>query len=108
MISGQSTCPDDSWTEEYNGYLITGLHIPMTGHTYSFECVDKEIEVIEGSPRNTDGALFYNVGARCGCGLPCSDTEFIEKKPITCVVCTKCFFLIFKRNIQFFVHIIIN
>ena len=33
--------------------------------------MDKEMEVIPGTGKNTDGALFYHVEARCDIGIQC-------------------------------------
>ena len=84
MIPGKITCPQ-SWTEEYEGYLMT----ERQGHKHNnvYECVDKDGEAVSGEARNTNGALFQMVGAVCNVGLPCP--KFIASRPITCVVCTK-------------------
>ena len=84
MIPGRITCPQ-SWTEEYEGYLMAAYE----GHKHNkvYECVDKDSEAVPGQQRNTDGALFYHVGATCSHGLPCP--PYVVNRPITCVVCTK-------------------
>ena len=87
MIPGKITCPQ-SWTEEYEGYLMAE-RTDHSNHKHNnvYECVDKDGEAVSGEARNTDGALFQMVGAKCNVGLPCP--KFIASRPITCVVCTK-------------------
>ena len=84
MLPGTIKCPQ-SWTEEYEGYLMS----ERTDHKHStvYECVDKDGEVVPGGADNVNGALFFLVGAVCGVGLPCPPFE--RNRPITCVVCTK-------------------
>ena len=84
MIPGTTTCPQ-SWTEEYEGYLMSAYRDHK--HSVVYECVDKDGEAVPGEQRNTGGALFYHVGANCATGIPCPD--FVANRPITCVVCTK-------------------
>ena len=84
MIPGRITCPQ-SWTEEYEGYLMAAYEGHK--HTVVYECVDKNGETVPGEARNTNGALFYHVGAVCNVGLPCP--PYVTNRPITCVVCTK-------------------
>ena len=84
MIPGKVTCPQ-SWTIEYIGYLMT--EFSDHARNLPFECVDKDAEAVPGEAANTNGALFYHVGAECGVGLPCPAYE--AYRPITCVVCTK-------------------
>ena len=83
MIPGETTCPS-MWTQEYVGYLMADHHTHK--HNAVYECVDKDSEAVPGSQDNTDGALFYHVGAVCGVGLPCP--PYVANRPITCVVCT--------------------
>ncbi len=84
MIPGRITCPQ-SWTEEYEGYLMAARE----GHNHNmvYECVDKDSKAAPGEGRGTNGALFYHVGAVCDVGLPCP--PYVANRPITCVVCTK-------------------
>ncbi len=84
MIPGTTTCPQ-SWTEEYEGYLMTERDSHK--HNNVYECVDKDGESVPGEKHDTNGALFHMVGAVCNVGLPCP--SFIANRPITCVVCTK-------------------
>ena len=84
MIPGEVTCPS-SWTTEYVGYLMTDSHSHSRNAVY--ECVDEAPEAVPNSGSNTDGAMFYHVGAACNVGLPCP--PFVTNKPIMCVVCTK-------------------
>ncbi len=87
MIPAKLNCPDDSWTREYSGYLMT--QSGLSGfHRTKFICVDGEAEVIPNTPQNRDGVLLYHVRAdRCGTEyLPCT---YDPQKEITCVVCSK-------------------
>ena len=83
MIPGETTCPS-MWTQEYVGYLMAEKHDHKRNAVY--ECVDKDSQPVPGGGANTDGALFYHVGAVCGVGLPCP--PYVANRPITCVVCT--------------------
>ena len=85
MIPGRITCPQ-SWTEEYEGYLMA-QHDAGHKHNKVYECVDKDSKAVPGEARDTNGALFYHVGAVCNVGLPCP--PYVANRPITCVVCTK-------------------
>ena len=81
MLPAKTSCPT-SWTEEYEGYLMTEYH----GHRRSmYECVDKSQASISGSHANNDGALFYHVEANCN-GMQCP--PYNPQKELTCVVCT--------------------
>ena len=84
MIPAKTSCPK-SWTREYYGYLMTEYH----GHypNKQYECVDHNPDVIAGSAKNTNGALFYFVEAVCNHGLPCG--PYVAKRAVTCAVCTK-------------------
>ena len=87
MIPGKITCPQ-SWTEEYEGYLMAERSNDSSNkHTMVYECVDKDSKAVPGEARNTNGALFFHVGAVCDVGLPCP--PYVANRPITCVVCTK-------------------
>ena len=84
MVPAKSLCPS-SWTREYYGYL-TSDHDGH--HRTSFNCVDINPEVIPGTSSNTDGALFYYVGANPDCtGLACPPYE--TDRILSCAVCTK-------------------
>ena len=84
MIPGTTACPQ-SWTEEYEGYLMAQKEVHK--HNKVYECVDTEGEAVHGGKASADGALMYVVGAACYTGLPCP--PFVANRPITCVVCTK-------------------
>ena len=82
MIPARTTCPT-LWTTEYTGYLMSAHY----QHPRSmYECVDKSQESVQGSFRDTNGALFYHVEVDCGFGLPCP--PYIEELEVTCAVCT--------------------
>ena len=82
MIPAKTSCPT-GWTSEYTGFLMADYH----GHRGStFECVDSNMETLQGGSANRNGAVFYVVEARCG-SLPCPPyREFFE---LSCVVCSK-------------------
>ena len=84
MIPAKTTCPD-TWTTEYNGYLMTQYYKQYGSKDYI--CVDKEADAIPDSGDNTDGALLYNVASPCSKYLPCP--PYNHDMAITCVVCTK-------------------
>ena len=84
MIPGRRSCPQ-SWTEEYEGYLMAEHEHHK--HNKVYECVDKDSEAVPGEGSNTNGALFYHVRAVCNVGLPCP--PYVANRSITCVVCTK-------------------
>ena len=84
MVPGKYTCPS-TWRREYYGYLMTSYYNHYQQILY--ECVDVNPDLIPGSQGNRNGALFYFVQAVCGYGLPCG--PYINKKAITCAVCTK-------------------
>ncbi len=87
IIPGRITCPQ-SWTEEYEGYLMTERSDhPGHKHPMVYECVDKDGEAVPGEAHDTNGALFSHVGAVCNVGLPCP--PYVTNRAITCVVCTK-------------------
>ena len=84
VIPAKTSCPR-SWRREYYGYLMTSHYSHNSNMQY--ECIDNYPDIIAGSARNTNGALFYFVEAVCGYGLPCG--PYIARRAITCVVCTK-------------------
>ena len=83
MIPAKITCLE-TWTTEYQGYLMANLF--THNHNTVYECVDKDAESISGSVANTDGALFNHVQAQCN-GLLCP--PYNKEKEFACVVCTK-------------------
>ncbi len=56
-------------------------------HRSMYECVDKGMESLPGSARNTNGALFYHTEVVCNVGIPCP--PYNNVKEVNCVVCTK-------------------
>jgi hypothetical protein len=89
MVPARTDCPDDSWTREYSGYLMTNSDVSSGFHRTKFICVDREAEVVPNSATNADGALLYHVRV-AGCGneiLPCP--AYDPQKELTCVVCSK-------------------
>ena len=91
MIPARVNCPDDTWTREYSGYLMTESDLTAGNHFHhsKFICVDREAEVVPNSGASSDGALVYHVRVdRCGNEyFPCS--AYDPQKELTCVVCTK-------------------
>ena len=84
MIPAKTTCPE-TWSTEYQGYLMAERH-DLKQNT-GYECVDKDAESIPGSSgAQTHGALFYHVQAQCS-GLLCPPYD--NEKELACVVCTK-------------------
>ncbi len=84
MIPGKITCPQ-SWTEEYEGYLITEYRLHL--HTKVYECVDKDREYVPGGQGGNGNSARFNLGVVCNVGLPCP--PYVANRPMTCVVCTK-------------------
>ncbi|XP_067943374.1 short-chain collagen C4-like [Watersipora subatra] len=85
MIPGKRSCPDNEWTFEYEGYLMSAQS--NLNWRATFECVDANPEYMEGEGANNKGALFYFNRASCDRAVPCP--PYKPKKAITCVVCTK-------------------
>ena len=83
MIPGRTSCPA-KWNREYFGYLMSEYYNHPRSST--FECVDSNPDVIPGSAKNIDGALFYFNVASCS-GIPCK--PYKNNRATTCVVCTK-------------------
>ena len=82
MIPAKTSCPS-GWTSEYTGFLMVGQY-SHKGST--FECVDRNMDTLQGGSTDHHGALFYVVETRCG-SLPCPPyKEFFE---LSCVVCSK-------------------
>ena len=53
-----------------------------------FICVDRDMEVADGTEGNQDGVLLYRTEGRCvkGTGLPCD--KYKNGAELTCAVCT--------------------
>jgi hypothetical protein len=82
MVPGTSVCPD-SYTLQYNGYLMAGRYAHPAATDYI--CVDGNPETIDRSYANTNGFLLYFVQAQCG-SLSCG--PYVQNREITCAVCT--------------------
>ncbi len=87
MIPARIRCPDESWTKEYTGYLMTDSD---RFQRTQFICIDEEADTEERSS-HADGSSAYlfpvSIG-RCGPnGFDCD--HYIPHKKIACVVCTK-------------------
>ena len=84
MIPGKTSCPPSgSWTEEYEGYIMTEK-TTIDHHRSTYECVDKSQEPVPYSQSNTNGALFYHVETSVPFG-----PHYNSQKEFTCVLCTK-------------------
>ena len=83
MIPAKTSCPS-TWTIEYKGYLMTERHIHKKNSVY--ECLDENVESIDGSATQGAGAYLYFTKTTCT-GLPCP--PYVNDRVITCVVCTK-------------------
>ena len=82
MIPAKASCPS-GWTSEYSGILMS-QHREHAGST--FECVDSNMDTLQGGSANRNGALFYVVEVFCG-SLPCPPyRQYFE---LSCVVCSK-------------------
>ena len=77
MIPAKTTCPS-SWTQEYNGYLMSERHRSM------FECVDGNPETVSGGSGSQDGVLFHHVEATCH-GIACP--PYTAGRELACAVC---------------------
>ncbi|XP_067943413.1 uncharacterized protein [Watersipora subatra] len=85
MVPGKRSCPNNEWTFEYEGYLMSEYY-NRAGRT-TFECIDADPEYIDGENANESGAVFYFTRPDCDLGVPCP--PYSSYKAITCVVCTK-------------------
>ena len=81
MIPARVTCPEE-WQRQYYGYLMSGND--NQGRT-TYECFDKDLESIQGSGRNEQGATIFHVEANCS-GMDCPPYD--SNKELNCVVCT--------------------
>ena len=83
MLPAITSCPDNTWTKEYIGYIMAGHY----GHRRNeYVCIDKEQRSRPGSAGNQNGALLYQVRATCT-GIHCPPYD--PNKALTCVVCSK-------------------
>ena len=82
MIPAKTTCPS-SWTQEYNGYLMTERY---QNYRSMHECVDQNPDTVRGGTGSIDGALFYHVEATCH-GIACP--PYTAGRELACAVCTK-------------------
>ena len=82
MIPGKTSCPS-SWTQEYNGYLMTERY---THHRSTYECIDQNPESVPGGGGDQNIDLFYHVEATCT-GIACP--PYTVGRELTCAVCTK-------------------
>ena len=83
MLPARRSCPDETWTREYEGYLMSGFG---GGSRRSAVCVDESAQMLDGEGANMNGALFYHVEATCN-GIDCPPYD--AEKELACAVCTK-------------------
>ncbi|KAJ8028414.1 Short-chain collagen C4 [Holothuria leucospilota] len=85
MIPARNVCPDEKWTKEYHGYLMSER---SAHYRTEYVCVDSQPQAVPRTSDNNNGALFYLVEGICteGGGLPCG--PYINGYELTCVVCT--------------------
>ena len=85
MIPAQNQCPDDSWTVEYTGYLMSAS---QEYQRTEYLCVDSNPTVMRNAARDQNGALLFPVEARCNQGnLPCP--PYVDGYELSCAVCSK-------------------
>ena len=82
MIPAKYSCPD-SWTEEYDGFLVSESH---SGRSSEFVCVSSGMESVASGVDNVNGGAVFVVEAVCG-PLPCP--HYVDGYELSCVVCTK-------------------
>ncbi|XP_070533381.1 plasminogen-like [Ptychodera flava] len=89
MVPARNTCPDETWTLQYKGYL-GAQSVAIRRHSSEFICLDRRSKKIAGSQRPVDGTLVFNVEGRCSpdSAMPC-DGPYIDGHELTCAVCTK-------------------
>ncbi len=84
MIPARIECPT-GWSREYYGYFMSETN-QAGRHSTTFECVDKDPDMIPGESASTNSSLIYHVEAGCD-GLVCPPYD--PEKEVTCMVCTK-------------------
>lgn len=90
MIPARNECPDETWTKEYDGYLMAQKEGKKKTE---FVCVDKSPDKLVNSVEKTRTSfrtltLLNFVETKCH-ALPCRGSGYEEQKEMTCVVCTK-------------------
>ncbi|KAK3100772.1 hypothetical protein FSP39_025107 [Pinctada imbricata] len=83
MLPGRDRCYS-GWTLQYNGHLASGNYGDEA--KYDYACVDKDPNYISGGTKDTNGALFYPVVAKCG-ALQCP--PYNDGHAIMCAICTQ-------------------
>ncbi len=78
MVPGRIDCIDNTWTKEYNGYLMTDK-----GST-TFSCVDLEMEVVGEKQIGKDTPILRHVVLTGALNF-----HFQSNKVLSCVVCSK-------------------
>ena len=81
MIPAKTTCPQE-WQRQYYGYLMSGND---NQERTTYECFDKDMDIVPGSGANQPGATVYHVEASCS-GLDCPPYD--SSRELNCVVCT--------------------
>ena len=84
MIPAKTSCPA-GWTEEYDGYLMSGQY-NIEGRTM-YICVDGSPDSVPGqNGHNSNRIKLFMVEAKCE-GLSCP--PYHAEKELTCVMCTR-------------------
>ena len=84
MTPASTECHDDSWTLEYQGYLMAGGPAHQRA---SFVCVDKDPEATDGQDTNRNGELLYHTGIDCCTFGSCP--PYKSGAELACTVCSK-------------------
>ncbi|KAF6024700.1 hypothetical protein EB796_016981 [Bugula neritina] len=86
MIPAKTSCPD-SWTKEYEGYLMSSYISDMRS---SYICVDGFAEGVNGTKSTPAGAELYPVSGYCkNSGGLQHCPPYVDARELTCVVCSK-------------------
>ena len=87
MIPAKANCPA-TWTREYYGYLMTEYNSDSHSR-YTYECIDKQMDTIQGFQNGSSATRFNHVEAACGKGLVCATGKYSNVKEMSCVVRSK-------------------
>ena len=99
MIPGKARCPSNEWVQEYVGYVYSapaqysdGSPISGNYHRSTYECVDSNIESLNGRAyAGLTLPMIFKVKARCtgDKALAGNCPPFKSHEPLSCVVCSK-------------------
>ena len=83
VIPATDQCTDNSWTKEYDGYLMTD------NSATTFTCVDKNMETIPNTGTPVDNApVLRHIVVPSDLGKNINN-EYDSTKVLSCVVCSK-------------------